>query len=145
MVITQTVKGMTNMNRKLTSYIDDLIRNNFTFGVDGYELDVESLGEPDIDDFMLQLHSLDDNDSRPYEFMDDDSSITSALRKLILDDSIDERIHFGEVIKDSMRNHYMPKMQEMINDRIDIVEHEDNEERGLSVGRHRDNGEIYYY
>ena len=133
------------MNITLTAFIDNLIRNNATYGNDGYELDVESLDEIDFDDFMLHCHSVDEC---PFDFVLDNSEspkLNSALRFLIKENTLDEKIHFADTIRKSMSSYYLPRMQKMIDERISGVEAYDFVDSGLSRGQHKDNGEIYYY
>lgn len=134
---TQLVKEMTNMyhTQTLNNFIDALIRENKKWDADGYHLLIDDLSNADLEDFAAHLIEDDSTRKGGWEFLFSDlyrEELASTFASYILSYG-DEKEELKDALLDGLKKSaikvYRELMQKLIDNRLDIVFHEDEHER----------------
>jgi hypothetical protein len=120
-----------NSTQTLFNYVDSLIRENKTSDCDGYYLDVDDLHDSDKEDFAAHLIEFNSFNKEGWDFLLDDvyrEELASTFSSYILsygEKKEDLKDAFLNGLKQSAIKVYRNQMQNLIDDRIGDVYHED--------------------
>lgn len=128
----------------LYPFVRTIIRENYKKTEDGYQLNVDDLDEQDQCIFVM--HLIENSDRDLYAIYENEKydDIVCSLFKLLKKNDIDHKLDFAETVLSKIVCYYKPKMQEMLDDIIGLIEQEDYEYRGFIKRQHSDNGENYW-
>lgn len=120
---------------KLIHYVDSFIREHRTSTNNGYKVDIDSVHQSDLEEFAAQLIDLDSKQNEGWEFLMDDiyrEEIAANFAQSLMSYG-DKKLSLNEnllsAMKQSAIKYYRIRMQELIDSRIEDVEHEDDWER----------------
>lgn len=131
--------------RVVLPFVKKLIRENYKFTPDGFQLNVDDLDDQDLREFAMYLLEYDDRDLHSIYENDKYDNIISTLIKMLKKDDTDNKLDFAEMVRDKIVDYYKPKMQELINDYIGFVEEDYFYEHGATKNFKRDNDSYWFY
>lgn len=106
---------------KLIHRIDDLILDKASFDSDGYSLSVHDIDEHELGNIAADFLEYDDRDTTECFYQADkyskDDDITCSLLSFLKSDTKETKQNFADTIRKNTIKKYLPRMQELIDER----------------------------
>ena len=129
--------------KSLKAFVESLVRDNAHYGSDGFELDIYSLNDTELNEFsVLILNDLPSEDK--LEFLSENPETYLAILATYLQnpDSINASM-FTKKIRDELVLYFEGRMEKLIDTQCAKMDVEYRAD--MRSGQRKDNGEYYYY
>jgi len=130
--------------KSLISFINDVVKYNYKYTQDGYQLSVDDLNVFDQGELANHLMSLDDYDLYSITENKKSSVIFTLMNKLLKENTYDSKVDFATELREGIIEFYKPAMQELINYALSELETDDRYNAGFVRSQRKENGELYW-